>query len=293
MTGEEFALLFGEAGAFELRFDVAGRAAVRVAGGPVAPRHVEPAPPPGPWVAEARCGAATGWLLAPDPPADAGRAQRLLDAAVAQRAAQTLQEREAATRAALAQLLERLTHRLRTDVTTLQAVADGLISQLFGPDDLNELPGELARTAKEALQRISEARDVMSVLAPDSRREPEPIAETLRAELEGAGREDVTVSAPTGEHPLTIVPGAGWSACARLLAADPQLTAFTVEPDPLGWRVSSGPQGAPIPFTRDALGDLVLVGAIAIAAGGRAHAERDDLGTLRVGVSLPAAPPSG
>src|SRR5919198_990267 len=47
----------------ELRFDLAGRAAVRVAGGPVAPRHVEPVPPPAPWVIEARCGDAAGWLL--------------------------------------------------------------------------------------------------------------------------------------------------------------------------------------------------------------------------------------
>lgn len=47
MTGEDFAPLFAEATAFELRFDVAGRAAVRVAGGPVAPRHVEAVPPPG------------------------------------------------------------------------------------------------------------------------------------------------------------------------------------------------------------------------------------------------------
>ena len=58
---------------FELRFDLAGRAAVRVSGGPVARRHVEPVPPEAPWVAEARCGEATGWLLAKVAPSDPER----------------------------------------------------------------------------------------------------------------------------------------------------------------------------------------------------------------------------
>src|SRR4051794_4837525 len=90
MTGEAFGPLFGTT-PFELRFDLAGRAAVRVAGGPVAPRHVEPVPPRAPWVAEARCGTATGWLLATAAPSDAGAAQAGLERFVARTAALRLQ----------------------------------------------------------------------------------------------------------------------------------------------------------------------------------------------------------
>src|SRR3954453_9756597 len=55
----------------ELRYDLHGRCAVRVSGGPVAPRHAEPAPPDAPFVATAHCGAATGWLLAATEPSPA------------------------------------------------------------------------------------------------------------------------------------------------------------------------------------------------------------------------------
>ena len=149
---------------FELRFDLAGRAAVRVAGGPVAPRHVEPVPPPAPWVAEARCGTATGWLLAHAAPADPDGARARLQRAVERETALRLQAAAQAAAPLAADLLERLTHRLRTDVTSLQAVADGAIKGLFEPEDLELLPGELERTGREALRRLSGAREVMAVL---------------------------------------------------------------------------------------------------------------------------------
>src|SRR4051794_30173768 len=146
---------------FELRYDRTGRAAVRIAGGPVAPRHVEPVPPPAPWVAEARCGAAAGWLLAAAPPPDPDAAQALLQRAVERETALRLQAAARELAPLAAELLERLTHRLRTDVTTLQAVADGAINGLFEPADLELLPGELERTGREALRRLSGAREVM------------------------------------------------------------------------------------------------------------------------------------
>ena len=174
---------------FELRYDLAGRAAVRVAGGPVAPRHVEPVPPRAPWVAEARCGDAVGWLLANAPPPDPEAAQERLERFVERETALRLQARARQGAPLGAELLERLTHRLRTDVTTLKAVADGAIAGLFEPADLELLPGELERTAREALRRLSAAREVMGVLLPGARLAPEPVAATLEAELEAAGRE--------------------------------------------------------------------------------------------------------
>src|SRR4051812_27376718 len=94
---------------FELRYDLAGRAAVRVAGGPVAPRHVEPVPPRAPWVAEARCGAATGWLLAHTPPADEDAARDRLQRAVERETALRLQAAARRLTPLAAELLERLT----------------------------------------------------------------------------------------------------------------------------------------------------------------------------------------
>src|SRR5689334_25296902 len=99
----------------EVRFDLAGRAAVRVAGGPAAPRHVEPVPPPAPWVAQARCGAATGWLLAREAPADPEALQERLQHAVDRETAVRWQAAGQAVAPLAADLLERLTHRLRTD----------------------------------------------------------------------------------------------------------------------------------------------------------------------------------
>ena len=193
---------------FEVRFDLAGRAAVRVAGGPVAPRHVEPVPPPAPWVIEARCGTAVGWLLAHAAPADPDAARLRLERAVEREAATRLQAAARELAPLAADLLERLTHRLRTDVTTLQAVADGAVKGLFEPADLELLPGELERTGREAQRRLSDAREVMGVLTPGARSEPEPIEATLRAELGAAGRA-ATVAGPAGETPRTLIPGPG------------------------------------------------------------------------------------
>src|SRR5262245_3404246 len=108
----------------ELRYDLHGRCAVRVAGGPVSPCHAEAVPPRAPWRAQARCGAAAGWLLAPAPPADPERARAELERLVAARTALALQRRAAAWAAMGSDLLERLTHRLRTDVMALQVATE-------------------------------------------------------------------------------------------------------------------------------------------------------------------------
>jgi hypothetical protein len=290
-AADELAVLFG-ASPFELRYDLAGRCAARVAGGPVAPRHAEPVPPPAPWCVEARCGTAAGWLLAPAAPAAPERAQAVLQRAVERGTALILQ-RHAAQRAAMdAELLERLTHRLRTDVMTLQAVAEGALLGVFDEDERAEIPAELERTGREAQRRLSAAREVMTVLEPGARCAPEPIAETLRDELEAAGR-DVAVTAPVHEQPLALVPGAGWAACARLLAADTRLVAFTVTPDPGGWCIAAGPRGAAVNWSERELGELAYAGDIAAAAGGAAAAERAEDGALRVALTVPAAPGTG
>jgi hypothetical protein len=292
MTADEFAPLFGTSG-FELRLDLAGRAAVRVAGGPVAPRHVEPAPPDAPWVLEARCGAAAAWLLALAEPDDPERARALLQRTLEREAALALPRLARQAAAMGAELLERLTHRLRTDVVTLQAIAEGALNGVFEPEEAAALPAELERTGREAQLRLSGVREVMTALEPAARRAPEPVLETLRAELEAAGRESVVVAGPAGERPLAAVPGAGWAACARLLAGDERLPAFAVEPDAGGWRVEAGPSGAPVEWTEPTVGGLVHAGHIVAAAGGSAAAERDAEGRLRVVLVLPAAPPSG
>jgi hypothetical protein len=273
---------------FELRYDLAGRAAVRVAGGPVAPRHVEPVPPRAPWVTEARCGAAAGWLVANAPPEDPQAAQARLERAVERETALRLQARAGQLAPLGAELLERLTHRLRTDVTTLKAVADGAIAGLFEPADLELLPGELERTAREALRRLSAAREVMGVLLPGARLAPEPVAATLAAELEAAGRA-ATITGPEDETPLTLIPGPGWAACARMLASDPRLEMFELGPDAGGWCVISGADGTPVEWNERTVGDLVPVGQIVAAAGGLAVATHP----FGVRLTLPAAPPSG
>ena len=273
---------------FELRFDLAGRAAVRVSGGPVARRHVEPVPPAAPWVIEARCGQAAGWLLAGAAPEDPEAARELLTRAVQREAALRAQELRRAVPVLTTDLLERLTHRLRTDVTTLQAVAEGAIAGLFEPEDLEQLPDELQRTGREALERLTAAREVMRANDPAARREPEPIVETLRAELEAAGSE-ATVTGPLDERALALVPGPGWAACARLLAGDARLKMFAVGPDPAGWSVTAGAAGEPVEWTERTVGELVYVGHILAAAGGSAVV----MHPFGVKLTLPAAPPSG
>jgi hypothetical protein len=287
--------LFG-ATAFELRYALDGGAAVRVSGGPLAARHAEAAPPPAPWIARARCGEAAGWLLAAAPPTAPDRAGALLERAVARHSALRLQ-RLAVQRAALeADLLERLTHRLRTDVSTLQAVAEGAAAGVFDAAELGALPAEIAGVGAGAQRELSAAREVMTALAPTAPAAPEPLLETLRGELEASGAA-VEVAHSGDERPRVLVPGAGWSACARLLAAalasDERLAGALVEvaAHPDGWRVRAGRAGPgeARPWTGRALGELAAAGHIAAAAGGSAHAEQLPDGGLRIALTMPAA----
>ena len=292
----ELAPHFG--GDFELRFSLDGRAAVRALAGAaaVAPRHAEPPSPPASWSARVSCGEAAGWLLADEPPADEPAARAVLQHATERHCALVLQ-RLAADRAALdADLLERLTHRLRTDVGTLRAIADGAVRGLFVPSELRELPAELEATGAEAQRQLSGAREVMTTLAPGAQREPEPILEALSDELAAAGVA-ARVEGPGGERPMASVPGAGWSACARLiaesLAADERLDGpVIVAPDPAGWTVTTGrtTAGSTVPWTERALGELAHAGHIVVAAGGSAEARRVAGNGLRVALTVPAAP---
>ena len=148
-------------------------------------------PPVAPWVAEARCGEAVGWLLANVAPQDPDAARALLARTVEREAALRAQAARREVSALTAELLERLTHRLRTDVTTLQAVADGALAGLFEAEDLEQLPGELQRTGRDALERLTAAREVMRAHARAAAGSRRTIVATLRAELEAAGREAV------------------------------------------------------------------------------------------------------
>jgi hypothetical protein len=299
MEADRLGELLGD-GAFELRFSLTGDAAVRVLAprGPVAPRHAEPPDPPAPWSAAARCGTAVGWLLADRPPADAAEASAALGCAVQRRCALALQRAAAARSAMTAELLEDLTHRLSTDVSALGTVAAGAAMGMFGASELELLPQELRDVGEEAQRRISDAREVMATLEPGARREPEPLVDTLRAELAGAGA-DAPITAADGELAMALVPGAGWSACARVLAAalagDARLAGATVDvrPHPDGWCVTAGaraPGGDPLPWTERALGSLVHVGRIAVAGGGAATATSVAGDRIRIELTVPAAP---
>jgi signal transduction histidine kinase len=245
---------------FELRWSLLGTAAVRVLGGPVAPAHAEAPDLAG--SAVARCGTATGWLLATDPPPGAA-----LQAAVDRHTALVLQ-RLAAHRAALvSDLLEALTHRLRTDVATLQAVAEGVLAGMFSEPERAEIAPEVRDVGREAQRRLSAAREAMSALAPDGDREPEPIADVLRAELDAAGL-SLDVETPAGERPRAALP-------------------------PLGWAIEAGPPtgaGRPAGWTARALGPLAGAGHIAAAGGGAACAAGVEEDGLRVRLTVPAAP---
>jgi len=288
--------------AYELRFSLHGRTAVRVLAprGPVARRHAEPPDPAAAWSAAARCGDAAGWLLAERAPADEGHAAALLQRIVDRRCALALQ-RLAAQRAAMAaDLLERVTHRLRTDVSTLQAVAEGALLGVFEADELTQIPGELKRVGREAQRQLSLVREVMTALHPKAPLRAEPLVAVLRAELEGAGVATV-VSDVDGECAMTFVPGAGWGACARLLAMalahDARLggpaAAVAVRADPGGWLVTAGRSHGdprPVEWTERAVGELVHAGEIAAAGGGSACATGVGGDGLHVQLTLPAAP---
>jgi signal transduction histidine kinase len=273
----------------ELRYDLHSRCAVRVSGGPVAARHAEAAPPDAPFVATARCGGAMGWLLSRAEPDELAieRFEREVER-------RTAHERERLARAGAAMTVdavERLVHRLRTDVMTLQSSAELAFAGLLEPSE--ELTRELTRAGQEAQRRLTFARRTVSGLEPRARLEPEPIARTLEEELEGAGRR-ARVHAVLDEQAQALIPGAGWGFCAQLFAADARLTAFAIEPCPLGWRVIGGTQtGEPVDWTERAVGELVHAGHVIVAAGGAATAQRAQDGTLRIVVEVPAAPSEG
>jgi hypothetical protein len=287
---------------FELRFSLSGQSAVRLLAprGPVAPRHAEGPTPPAPWSASARCGSAVGWLLAERPPVHARWAEEVVQRTVERHAALVLQRRAAHQGALAAELLERMTHGLRTDVVTLQAVAEGLMQGLVEPDELERLPGELAGVGAAAQRRLSAADEVGSALGRADVRSAEPVEETLRAEVEGAGLR-VAVAGVAAERAMALVPGAGWAACARRLAAalagDARLggerAAIAVCPHPDGWAITAGsrdPSAAPVAWAESAVGELVVAGQIAAAAGGSASAVAGCTGRLEIELVVPAAP---
>jgi hypothetical protein len=287
----ELAEIFGTA-AFELRFSLGGQAAVRVLAvhGTVAPRHAEPPDPAAPWSAGARCGTAAGWLLAREPPSDDERAAAILQRAVERHSALYLQRLVAQRSVMTADLLERLTHRLRTDVSTLQAVTEGALAGVFEPDELEEIPAEVRSVSAEAQRRLSTAREVMNALRPAAPPRPEPLVDTLRA----AGA--AVATAVDDERPMVLL--AGWDACARLvadaIACDTRLGGVVaVAPHPDGWLVTTGDAGAdadPLPWTEQAVGALAPAGLIAAAAGGSAVAARAHGGGLHLALAVPAAP---
>jgi hypothetical protein len=253
--------------------------------------------PDAPWSAAVECGAATGRLLAarpPDAPVEAA-----LRAAVDRHTALVLQ-RLAAHRAAIgSDLLEALTHRLRTDVTTLQAVAEGTLMGLFAGPEREEVAREVKDVGREAQRRLTAAREAMSALDPASVCDPEPIADALRAELEGAGVA-VAIHEPAGEVAHAALPAPGWAACARLLAETLATDArfggadavVRIAPDPLGWAIDAGPPGAgrPVPWAARFLGPLAGAGHIVAAGGGTACTAQLDADRFLVRLTVPAAP---
>jgi hypothetical protein len=227
------------------------------------------------WTARAACGDAVGWLLAETAPtADAAAAlQRGVD-----RAAAAALQRIAGQRSAIAaDLLERLTHRLRTDVSTLQAVAEGALQGMFDAAETDEVLAEVRGVGAEAQRQLSAMREVMTALDPATPRSEEPLVTALERELEAAGAAAL-VRDDGGEGARTWMPGSGWSACARILAAAADGD-IVVAPDPGGWAV-----------TAQTLADVTHAGAIAIAAGGSATAERTGDRRIRVRLTIPAAP---
>jgi signal transduction histidine kinase len=285
---------------FELRFSLGGHAAVRMLAprGAVAPRHAEVPDPAARWSTRAACGEAVGWLLADRVPAGEEAARDALQRAVERHSSLVAQRIAAARGAMAADLLEAATHRLRTDISALQVIAEGALAVPFEEDERPQVRAEVGEVGAEAQRRLSALREVMRSLHPGAARSAEPLVDTLARELEGAGVEIETgVAAAAGEQPMALVPGAGWSACARLLAAalasDAQLAGagVVVAPHPDGWSVTAGGEagGEPVAWTERALGELAHAGMIAVAAGGSAGAAERD-GRLRIELTVPAAP---
>jgi hypothetical protein len=287
---------------FELRYSLDGGAAVRILAprGPVAPRHAEAPDVRAPWSLEARCGEATGWLLAGGAPADPARARAVLQQATDRHTALVLQRLASQHSALTADLLEAITHRLRTDVSTLQLVGEGALAQTFEAAEVDAVAREVRAVAQESQRRMTAVRDVMAAHEPEARRRPEPLAQRLQDELAATGR-SLAVDGADGEEAMVLVPGPGWAACARLLAEalarDTRLggagaeVAIASHPD--GWRIIAGAPGAvcaAVPWTQQLLGPLAHAGQIVSAAGGSVGAARVGDHGLRIIWTVPAAP---
>ena len=241
MTGDEFAALFGPA-RFELRFDLAGRAAVRVAGGPVAPRHVEPVPPAG---AVGDRGALRRRRRLVARRCRAGRSRPGGTAARALRRA-----RGGAAPAGRRRGRRRPWAR---SCWSGSRTGCGPTSRRCRRWPTGRSPACSTRrtwkgcrrssgaTTREALRRLSGVREVMTVLDPESRRAARADRRDAARRARGRGprRDRDGDRARGGETPLTLIPGAGWGACARRLAADERFDMFAVGPDSGGWNVTT------------------------------------------------------
>jgi signal transduction histidine kinase len=291
---------------FELRFSLHGHAAVRVLAprGPVAPRHAEAPDVGAPWSAKVGCGDAAGWLLAARPPADARRARAVLQHATDRHAALTLQRLAGQQAALTADLLEAVTHRLRTDVSTLQLVGEGALAQTFEAGEVEAVAREVQGVGEESQRRLSAVREVMAAHEPQARRRPEPMVESLQEALGASGGSIALVAGGVDdERAMVLVPGPGWQACTRLLAGALQRDArlggaaaeVAITAHPGGWHIVAGASGAPagpVPWTQQHLGSLVHAGQIVAAAGGSVAAARTDDDGLRIAWTVPAAPSS-
>jgi hypothetical protein len=300
-AAEELAGLLGDQ-PFELRCSLHGAGgAVRVLAprGPVAPRHAEGPDVQAPWSVAARGGEAAGWLLAGRAPADPARALAVLQQATDRHVA-LARQRLARQEAALTyDLLEAITHRLRTDVSTLQVVGEGALAQTFAAAEIEDVAREVRAVGEESQRRLTAVRDVMAAHDPRARRRSEPLVAVLRDALEAEGA--AIAIATDAEVAMANVPGPGWAGCARLLAeaiaGDPRLGGAQAElgiaAHPEGWLVIAGAPGAvgaEVPWTQQHLGRLVHGGQIISAAGGSVAARRTDGDGLRVSWAVPAAP---
>ncbi len=280
-------------------------AAVRVTAQPhpVLARHAEPPDPPAPWTATAACGSAVGWVLAEGPPDDPDAVDAVLVRAVERHTALRLQQRTGQARALGADLLESLTHRLLTDVVTLESVADGALTGAYDGEETEDIRHGLRQLREAALERLAGTRDVMNSLRPDAPLRPEPLVAALTEEF---AIRDVAprLHVPPGEVPTVLVPGVGWATCARLLAdalaTDERLggadATVSVAAHPDGWCVRAGPAGAAPapndespPWTETMVGDLLYAGDLAAMAGGAAGAYALSDDGLLVELLVPAA----
>jgi hypothetical protein len=300
-AGDALAPLFDAGAPFELRFALRdGEAAVRALAprDPVAARHAEPADVAAAWSDAHRCGAATGLLLAGAPPRDPVAARAVLAAATERHAALRLQHLAAQASALAHDLLETLTHRLRTDVSTLQAVGEGALAGAFEAGEAEDVAREVRGVGEESQRLLTATRDVMSVLEPEAPRRPEPLLEGLR---DAFGATGAPIATDDGEHAMALIGGPGWAACARVLAEalrhDPRLgggrAGVAIAAHRYGWRVIAGAPGddaGPAPWTQQQLGPLAHAGRLVAAAGGTVAARRIDQDRLRVLWSIPAAP---